>query len=334
METHLGINFDEAKAILSLKRAGQTGTEILCLGRPESFLDIKHLRVLSRAFGLALSAAEMEAFAGERFAEPFLARCGFASIRSLDASGYEGAEIVHDLNQPLPDALHGCTGFLYDGGTSEHVFDVAQTLRNMTLLLRNGGTLLISSPANGQCGHGFYQFSPELYYRYFSANGFADTAVYLVAMLAPSRWFRAIDPNALRRRVQFVTSEAVQGIVVARKVADLAQPVVPQQSDYSVLQWNASLAETGRVHAGWRSPAARFRALLRDRVVYPLSVVARHMLGLTAPGLWRRALFVPVDPLRCDLMGPAQGQSTAGGIEDKIDSTLPPVFSPKIVPRS
>lgn len=30
----------------------------------------------------------------------------------------------------------------------------------------------------------------------------------------------------------------------------------------------------------------------------------------------------------------AQGQRTVGGIEDRIESTLPPVFSPKIVPRS
>ena len=30
----------------------------------------------------------------------------------------------------------------------------------------------------------------------------------------------------------------------------------------------------------------------------------------------------------------AQGQLASGGIEDKIEATLPPVFKPKIVPRS
>jgi hypothetical protein len=29
-----------------------------------------------------------------------------------------------------------------------------------------------------------------------------------------------------------------------------------------------------------------------------------------------------------------QGQLASGGIEDKIEATLPPVFKPKIVPRS
>jgi hypothetical protein len=30
----------------------------------------------------------------------------------------------------------------------------------------------------------------------------------------------------------------------------------------------------------------------------------------------------------------AQGHFTMGGMEERIDSTLPPVFKPKIVPRS
>ena len=58
------------------------------------------------------------------------------------------------------------------------------------------------------------------------------------------------------------------------------------------------------------------------------------MLGLGMPGLWRRELFAPVDPLRETLAPWPQGHRTAGGIEDRIDSTLPPVLSPKMVPRS
>jgi hypothetical protein len=32
---------------------------------------------------------------------------GIDSVKALDASAYEGAEIVHDLNRPLPDNLKG-----------------------------------------------------------------------------------------------------------------------------------------------------------------------------------------------------------------------------------
>jgi hypothetical protein len=32
--------------------------------------------------------------------------------------------------------------------------------------------------------------------------------------------------------------------------------------------------------------------------------------------------------------GPAQGQLARGGIEDRIEAMFPPVFKPKIVPRS
>ena len=61
--------------------------------------------------------------------------------------------------------------------------------------------LLMSSPANGQCGHGFYQFSPELFYRLFEANGFDPVEVYLVGLNKPSRWFRATDPRVAKRRL-------------------------------------------------------------------------------------------------------------------------------------
>lgn len=330
----MGINYSEAQAILSLKRSKAVGDEILCLGRPESFLTWRDLRNLGRDFGLDFTPTELSALAGERFAESFLVRCGFTSIRSLDASAYENADIVHDLNCPLPEHLYETTNFLYDAGTSEHVFDVAQTLRNVTLLLQIGGVALISTPANGQCGHGFYQFSPELYYRYFAANGFADTKVVLVTLLAPTRWFHAIDPNALRRRVQFCTSEPVQSLVAARKSARRDQAAIPQQSDYSQLQWDASLAHTGRAHGRWSSPAARLRALARDRVLYPLTVVARHMFGLGVAGFWRQSQFAAFDPRKSSLLAAAQGQSAIGGMEDKIESTLPPVLNPKIVPLS
>ncbi len=39
-------------------------------------------------------------------------------------------------------------------------------------------------------------------------------------------------------------------------------------------------------------------------------------------------------PGRCLGSEARHGQRTVGGIEDRIESMLPPVFSPKIVPRS
>ena len=55
---------------------------------------------------------------------------GIDGVKALDASAYEGAEIVHDLNRPLPDNLKATADFIVDGSTLDNVFDPAMTLRN------------------------------------------------------------------------------------------------------------------------------------------------------------------------------------------------------------
>ena len=298
----MGINTEEAKLILALRLAGRVGDEILCLGRPERFISASEVGALAKGFNLGWSAEQAKAISTARFAEPFLEAAGFSTIRSMDVSPYECADIIHDLNAPLPTELEGTSSFVYDGGTIEHVFDVAEAIRNVMKLTRVGGTILLSSPANGQCGHGFYQFSPELFYRVLAANGFADIEIYVVAMLSPARWFKVTDPRILRRRVQFSTSEAMQMLVVARKERNFDTFTVPQQSDYADLQWQdeAPVAKTRldieQASRDWLSRNARIRGILRDRLIYPALVVTRHMLGLGMPGLWRRQHFMPVDP--------------------------------------
>ena len=63
---------------------------------------------------------------------------GIDGVKALDASAYEGAEIVHDLNRPLPDNLKAMADFIVDGSTLDNVFDPAMTLRNYAQLLRPG----------------------------------------------------------------------------------------------------------------------------------------------------------------------------------------------------
>jgi hypothetical protein len=55
---------------------------------------------------------------------------GIDHVKALDASSCEDAEIVHDLNRPLPNHLKATADFIVDGGTLDNVFDPAMTLRN------------------------------------------------------------------------------------------------------------------------------------------------------------------------------------------------------------
>jgi len=57
-----------------------------------------------------------------------------------------------------------------DGGTLEHVFNFPVAIKNAMQMVRAGGRLSLSPPANNYFGHGFYQFSPELFYRVLSAE--------------------------------------------------------------------------------------------------------------------------------------------------------------------
>jgi hypothetical protein len=168
----MGINAEAAIAISFLRQNNVVRDQILSLGHPELFVTRHQLEKINDAAKIGLSAEDIKAIASEKFADLFLIKLGFTSIRSMDASDFEDADIIHDLNKPVPEELHGTIPFLYDGGTIEHVFDIATAFKNVISLLSVGGVAMFTSPANSQCGHGFYQFSPELFYRLLRANGF------------------------------------------------------------------------------------------------------------------------------------------------------------------
>ena len=98
----------------------------------------------------------------DSFSETLWRRLGFGEIESMDLSDYEGAGILHNLNDPIPAALEGEFDFIFDGGTMEHVFNVPVALMNVFRMLKPGGRFVSANGMNGWVGHGFYQFNPDL----------------------------------------------------------------------------------------------------------------------------------------------------------------------------
>jgi SAM-dependent methyltransferase len=118
-----------------------------------------------RAAGRDLRYADLAQDDG--FTEQMWAQLGFAGMESMDVAPYEGATILHDLNTPVPEALHGQFDFIFDGGTIEHVFDVATALTNVFHMLRPGGRFVSANGMNGWMGHGMYQFNPEMVWTFW-----------------------------------------------------------------------------------------------------------------------------------------------------------------------
>lgn len=160
-------------------------------------------------------------------------------MEALDFSAYEGATIVHDLNQPIPARWNQQFDVVFDGGTLEHVFDFSTAIKNCMQLLRLQGRFVSVTIPNNWCGHGFYQFSPELFFRVLSpANGFSVVEMFIAEL--GGRCYAVKDPATVQSRVELCNSRPVFLLVHARRdrVCDLFARM-PQQSDYEA-EWSVA----------------------------------------------------------------------------------------------
>jgi len=156
-------------------------------------------------------------------------------VDSIDNSDYEGATIIHNLNLPIPQHLVGVYDTVYDGGALEHIYNVSQAIENVSKMLRPGGVVIHCVPANNQCGHGFYQFSPELFFSAYSvANGFVNCEIYLAKVTNIKNWYKVTAPSDIVRNTIRSSSEIQMLIRAEKKENKLSLDV--QQSDY-LYQW-------------------------------------------------------------------------------------------------
>ncbi len=176
------------------------------------------------------------------YAEPFLKWLGYERIESMDFSEYEGCSLTHDLNVPVPEDWHGRYDVVFDGGTLEHVFHFPNAIANAMKLVRTGGVFVGCSPSNNYNGHGFYQFSPELFCRIFeAANGFRTRLLALVESTGALGIYRVTDPKRVGHRVTFGGKGPLQMVLIAEKVQN-REPLQasPSQSDYAATWEDAS----------------------------------------------------------------------------------------------
>jgi hypothetical protein len=231
--------------MLGAKTSGVDFTRVATIGRQRLHLNFDAFKALLSAFQFQSTDDVIRRVLQEqdRYAEPFFRLLGASDTVSIDASSYEGASVIHDMNTPIGENLRGNFSVVIDGGSLEHIFNFPVAIRNCMEMVRVGGHYLGITPVNNFMGHGFYQFSPELYYRIFSRdNGFVAEKIILFENVPNAQWFQVIDPDSIKKRVELVNSNPTYLLVRAKKIETrplFAHP--PQQSDY-VHTWNAEQA--------------------------------------------------------------------------------------------
>lgn len=245
----VGFDLQTTRFLLDAKGAGVDFSDALTLGRQNLHIDYKTYCREAARFG---QPADEAAFADHPFAEGLLRTFGATNPSSLDAAAFEGATHIADLNKPLPKVLVGLFSVVIDGGTLEHVFDFRQAAINVGKLLRVGGHLVSITCANNFLGHGFYQFSPELFYRVFAPeNGFEVESMILTEAHKDGDWYEVVDGAKVGARVILVNGSSTYMMMRARKIADVPMfRKTPQQSDYESLRWQeeASVEEGAELY--------------------------------------------------------------------------------------
>lgn len=240
----MGVTYQDAVMYLRAKRRGATFEQTLTLGHQALYLHRSEAKSLCKQYEQATGTrpSSIVDYRWGEYADAFFGEClGVNDLTVMDASEYEGADTIHDMNQPIPDAFKGRFDIVIDCGSLEHIFNVPVALQNLAEMLKVGGTLFITTPANNLMGHGFYQFSPELMFRVFSAeNGFQIQDLTLFEGSFPSveltrnhKLFKVSDPQQVHSRVGLQSKRPAMMMVEAVKLSNerlFATP--PFQSDY------------------------------------------------------------------------------------------------------
>ncbi|MBI1842883.1 MAG: hypothetical protein HYR88_18745 [Verrucomicrobia bacterium] len=231
----MGLDIHGLKLLLNAKQSGAPFDRVLTFGRIEMAVSPERAASLLRSRGFASQPVEALARSTPPwYAESVFEALGAKEVVSLDASPYQSASIVHDMNQPIEDRHKARFDVLFDGGSIEHVFNFPVAIRNCMELVKPGGSMIIHTAANNCMGHGFYQFSPELFYRVFSAaNGYEVVRMIIHGSGPYGSWYDVSDPAAIRSRVELISFMPTQLLLHVRRLS-LAPifTVAPQQSDY------------------------------------------------------------------------------------------------------
>lgn len=235
----MGVDYTGLLAVLKSLKYVTNKQDAVTLGRQEihtSSSTISHL--LQRFLGLNTG----KNYSG--FCENLLRDMGFENISSIDNSAYEGASIIHNMNNPIPNDFN-TYDFVLDLGTIEHIFNMAQVCENIINLMSVGGIYVSVTPNNNFSGHGIYQFSPEFYLSAFSKKYGMEVQELYIAKVGSGieQWINVNNygnETGGRNMSLFHGNEPVYIIAIIKKISNERENLIlnsPNQFSYEQIDW-------------------------------------------------------------------------------------------------
>lgn len=188
----MGIMAPVARAILREHKHRPITGEGLLIGRQSVPLTIEQARAMVFEEGVALredfdptapwvmDTTTRGGAGGAQISDlGFFALFSDVKLKTLDVTDYEGAEIVHDMHQPVPAELHDRFDFLWNGSCLDNMFDPATAMKSTARMLKPGGRAICMEMVTPHF-NAYTCYSQAWFFDYFALNNFEDAKIYTV----------------------------------------------------------------------------------------------------------------------------------------------------------
>ncbi|MCB4790668.1 MAG: class I SAM-dependent methyltransferase [Elusimicrobia bacterium] len=204
----------------------------------------------------------------------FFGLLGLKEVYSIDVSKYEDADIVHDLNKPVPESLYGQYDFIIDGGTFDHIFDIRTSFENVVKMLKVGGRVFQWNAASNFTAATYMSFGPNLFYDYYILNKFQDCKVYLaeVSYMSQRDLWNFYEFEGTDVYDHFISNRLQMVLVLAEKGPNSTWNRFPVQTHYRDANlWEEYRSSQKLIQQSSRKPlngkSATFLSMILIRIV-------------------------------------------------------------------
>jgi hypothetical protein len=190
----MGISPLHAGLILMEHKRRRLPQTVHLLGRQTVILSFERACAMIRQHGIEPATVDTEidrqtvgALASQQpyiTDKTFFGLLGVRNVVAIDHSAYEGANLIIDLNRPLPRQHEASVDFLYGGSVVDNIFNPAAYLQNVARLLKPGGRLFEQTQLS-QHHHPYALLTPAWFQDFFTVNRFRSCMMYVGEYAVP-----------------------------------------------------------------------------------------------------------------------------------------------------